>query len=126
MLNLTQTRGIIKAETKKGGFIMPNIKPISDLRNYATVLETVQVGKPLYLTKNGRGCYTVMNIDEQEEQREKAEKYDRMQAQLRLMCELAEGRRSGEEEGWISSEDVRNHFRGPCECKVKSTILREH
>lgn len=30
---------------------MPNIKPISDLRNYATVLETVQVGKPLYLTK---------------------------------------------------------------------------
>ena len=56
---------------------MPNIKPISDLRNYATVLETVQVGKPLYLTKNGRGCYTVMNIDEQEEQREKAEKYDR-------------------------------------------------
>ena len=46
-----------------------------------------------------------------EEQREKAEKYDRMQAQLRLMCELAEGRRSGEEEGWISSEDVRSHFR---------------
>ena len=40
---------------------MPNIKPISDLRNYATVLETVQVGKPLYLTKNGRGCYTVMS-----------------------------------------------------------------
>ena len=55
---------------------MPNIKPISDLRNYASVLETVKVGKPLYLTKNGRGCYTVMNIDEQEEQREKAEKYE--------------------------------------------------
>ena len=33
---------------------MPNIKPISDLRNYASLLETVQVGKPLYLTKNGR------------------------------------------------------------------------
>ena len=65
-LNLTQLSGIIKTETKKGGFIMPNIKPISDLRNYAAVLETVQVGKPLYLTKNGRGCYTVMNIDEQE------------------------------------------------------------
>lgn len=72
---------------------------------------------PLYLTKNGRGCYTVMNIDEQEEQREKAEKYDRMQAQLRLMCELAEGRRSGEEEGWISSEDVRNHFRARANAK---------
>ena len=95
---------------------MPNIKPISDLRNYATVLETVQVGKPLYLTKNGRGCYTVLNIDE-EEQRIKAEKYDRMQAQLRLMCELSEGRRSGEEEGWISSEDVRSHFRDRANAK---------
>ena len=68
--------GIIKLE-KKGGVIMPNIKPISDLKNYAAVLETVQVGKPLYLTKNGRGCYTVMNIDDQEEQRDK---YDQMQA----------------------------------------------
>ena len=42
---------------------MPNIKPISDLRNYATVLETVQVGKPLYLTKNGRGCYTLYSYE---------------------------------------------------------------
>ncbi len=90
---------------------MPNIKPISDLRNYASVLETVQIGKPLYLTKNGRGCYAVMNIDEQEALAEKAEKYEKMRLQLRLMCELSDGRRSGEEEGWVSSEDVRNHFR---------------
>ena len=89
---------------------MPNIKPISDLRNYASLLETVQVGKPLYLTKNGRGCYTVMNMEEPEEQSEKAAKYERMKAQLRLMCELADGRRSGEEEGWASAEDVRRHF----------------
>ena len=88
---------------------MPNIKQISDLRNYETVLENVQVGKPLYLTKNGRGCYTVLNTDE-EEQRIKAEKYNRMQEQLRLMCELSEGRKTGEEEGWISSDDVRSHF----------------
>ena len=53
---------------------MPNIKPISDLRNYASLLETVQVGKPLYLTKNGRGCYTVMNMDDQEAQSEMAAK----------------------------------------------------
>lgn len=102
---------------------MPNIKPISDLRNYATVLETVQVGKPLYLTKNGRGCYTVLNIDEEEEQRIKAEKYDRMQAQLRLMCELSEGRRSGEEEGWISSEDVRSHFSARANAREQSWNL---
>ena len=60
---------------------MPNIKQISDLRNYETVLENVQVGKPLYLTKNGRGCYTVLNTDE-EEQSIKAEKYNRMQVTL--------------------------------------------
>lgn len=90
---------------------MPNIKPISDLRNYASLLDTVEVGKPLYLTKNGRGCYTVLNIEEEEEQRKKAEKYDLMQAQLLLMCELSEGRKSGEENGWISSNEVRNHFK---------------
>ena len=45
------------------------------------------------------------------EQREKVEKSDRMQAQYRLMCELADGRKSGEVDGWISAEEVRNHFR---------------
>lgn len=89
---------------------MPNIKPISDLRNYASLLETVEVGKPLYLTKNGRGRYAVVNIEEEEEQREKAKNYDRMRAQLCLMCDLMEGKKDGEEKGWISSEDIRNHF----------------
>lgn len=32
------------------------------------------------------------------------------QAQLLLLRELEEGRRSGEEEGWISAEDVHKHF----------------
>lgn len=35
----------------KGGENMPNIKPISDLRNYSAVLEDVTVGSPVYLTK---------------------------------------------------------------------------
>lgn len=90
---------------------MPNIKPISDLRNYTAVLDTVAVGSPVYLTKNGRGCFTIMDMEEQEEQQEKAQKYDKMAAQLKLMCELNAGRRSGEEEGWISVGDVRSHFR---------------
>ena len=34
---------------------MPNIIPISDLRNYSSVLDSVAVGSPVYLTKNGRG-----------------------------------------------------------------------
>ena len=36
---------------------MPNIKPISDLRNYTEVLRDVEEGAPVFLTKNGRGRY---------------------------------------------------------------------
>ncbi len=35
---------------------MPNIKPVSDLRNYNEVLRDVAVDAPVFLTKNGRGC----------------------------------------------------------------------
>mgnify|MGYP002673184180 FL=1 len=83
---------------------MPNIIPISDLRNYSSVLDNVAVGSPVYLTKNGRGCYAIIDISEQEE-------YEKTRASLRLMCELEKGKRSGEEQGWIDSSDVRKHFR---------------
>lgn len=86
---------------------MPTIKPVSDLRNYTSVLQDVAVGSPVYLTKNGRGCYAIVDISEQEE-------YEKTKAALELMCKLEEGRKSGEEQGWISEEEVRDHF------KVKS------
>ena len=70
---------------------MPNIKPISDLRNYSAVLEDVTVGSPVYLTKNGHGCYTIMDINEQEEMSRKARKYDKMVAELEVMKMLNEG-----------------------------------
>ena len=41
---------------------MPNIKPISDLRNYTDVLHDVTVGAPVFLTKNGRGKYAILDI----------------------------------------------------------------
>ena len=31
---------------------MPNIKPVSDLRNYTEVLRDIAVGEPVFLTKN--------------------------------------------------------------------------
>lgn len=83
---------------------MPNIKPISDLRNYTTVLQDVAVGSPVYLTKNGRGCYAIVDISEQED-------YEKTKAALRLMCELEKGRKSGEENGWLSDEDVKEYFK---------------
>ena len=80
---------------------MPNIKPISDLRNYTEVLHEVAVGAPVFLTKNGRGKYAILDIQD----------YEKTQATLRLMNELARGRRSGEGEGWLSPDDLRAHFR---------------
>ena len=38
------------------------------------------------------------------------EDYEKAKAMLRLMCELNTGIRSGEEEGWVSEDDVRAHF----------------
>lgn len=75
---------------------MPNIKPISDLRNYTEVLYDVDVGTPVFLTKNGRGKYAIVDIRD----------YEKAQATLQLMSELSLGRRSGEEKGWLSLETV--------------------
>lgn len=36
---------------------MPNIRPVSDLRNYSEVLRDISVDEPVFLTKNGRGRY---------------------------------------------------------------------
>ena len=80
---------------------MPNIKPISDLRNYSEVLRDVSAGAPVFLTKNGRGKYAIVDMQD----------YEKTQATLRLMNELAKGRKSGEQEGWLSPEDMRAHFR---------------
>lgn len=51
---------------------MPNILPVSDLKNYNEVLKNCQVGEPVFLTKNDRGRFVVMDIEDYE--RDKAEK----------------------------------------------------
>jgi prevent-host-death family protein len=79
---------------------MPNIKPISDLRNYSEVLHDVAVGAPVFLTKNGRGRYAILDMRD----------FEKTQATLRLMNELAKGRKSGEEKGWLSLEAVEEHL----------------
>ena len=50
---------------------------------------------------NGHSRYSIQDIADDEKKN----------ALRRLMYELNEGRRSGEEEGWVSEEDVRAHFR---------------
>lgn len=44
---------------------MPEIRPVSDLRNkFAEIEKVVQEGKPVYLTRNGYGSMVVMSIQE--------------------------------------------------------------
>lgn len=59
---------------------MPNIKPVSDLRNYSDVLHDV----------------TALDMQD----------FEKMQATFRVMNELAKGRKSGEEKGWLTLENV--------------------
>ncbi|MBD5128964.1 MAG: type II toxin-antitoxin system prevent-host-death family antitoxin [Ruminococcaceae bacterium] len=46
---------------------MPIIRPVSDLRNYSDVLKDVSVGSPVFLTKNGRGAYVILDIEDYNE-----------------------------------------------------------
>ncbi|HPF45073.1 MAG TPA: type II toxin-antitoxin system prevent-host-death family antitoxin [Syntrophomonadaceae bacterium] len=81
---------------------MPKIKPVSDLRNYNEVLRDVSVGEPVFLTKNGRGRYALIDIAD----------YEKTQATIKLLSELNKGRKSGEESGWVAHEDVKANFKG--------------
>jgi len=75
---------------------MPSIKPVSDLRNYNEVLRDVATDEPVFLTKNGRGRYALLDIAD----------YEKIQATLKLLSELAKGEKAGREKGWLTIEEV--------------------
>ncbi len=79
---------------------MPNIKPISELRNYSMLLENVAPGEPVYLTRNGHGAYALVDISDQED-------YIQTKAALQFMCEMNKGMKAGEEKGWLTPHQVR-------------------
>lgn len=77
---------------------MSSILPVSDLRNYNEVLKNCQIGEPVFLTKNGRGRFVVMDIEDYE--REKAEK--------KLLTKLQEAEEAvlgGN--GWLSLDELK-------------------
>ena len=73
---------------------MPNIRPISDLRNNSNEISEFcrTAREPVFITKNGVGAMVVMSID----------MYERQQAQLDLYGKLAEA----EAEAVAGSESV--------------------
>jgi prevent-host-death family protein len=75
-----------------------NIKPISDLRNYNTVLKDCKVDEPVFLTKNGRGRYVIMDADQ----------YDTLMAEMKLMRKIANAeQRIADGEQYMTMEELR-------------------
>lgn len=87
---------------------MPNIKPISALRNYTEILKQVDTSNRVYLTRNGHGEYGILTMAEIDE-------LDRCRAAYTLMSRLRKAggtgqtkragflqRGSGEETGGVS------------------------
>ena len=77
---------------------MPNIIPVSDLRNYNEVLKNYRKGESVYLTKNGRGRFVVMNIED----------YERDRAEKKLLIKLQEAEEAVKDgEGWLDLDELK-------------------
>lgn len=77
---------------------MPNIKPISDLRNYTDVLKEVDATSRVYLTRNGHGEYGILTMAEIDE-------LDRYRAAYTLVSKLQKAEERAAKEGWIDADD---------------------
>lgn len=79
---------------------MPNIKPVSDLRNYYDVLTEVRENEPVYLTKNGRGAYVIISMEEYEQ-------FERFRASVELYGEIKKALDVDEKEGLLTEEEAK-------------------
>ncbi len=79
---------------------MPEIKPISDLRNYTEVLKEVDLYNRVYLTRNGRGAYAIMTVEE-------ANELDRLRAANAVISDLRRAEQRSEKEGWVDDDEIK-------------------
>ena len=94
---------------------MANILPVSDLRNYNEVLKNCHKGEPVYLTKNGRGRFVVMDIED----------YERDRAEKKLLMKLQEAEEAVKDgEGWLNLDELKAHYQrgGLGDMKVKKFL----
>ena len=77
---------------------MPNIRPISDLRNhFAEITRDVQLSQdPVFLTKNGVGALVVMSMEAYEQNRYDSMVYDKLR-EAELQAATTAERRSHRE-----------------------------
>lgn len=65
-------------------------------RCYTEVLKEVRINQPVYLTRNGRGAYAIVDVEE----------LDRLKATIQLLTKLEEGEQSAREKGWLTADEV--------------------
>lgn len=82
---------------------MPAIMPISDLRNYTDVLKEVDASNRVYLTRNGRGAYAIMTVEE-------ADELDRLRAVHAVLSDLKKAEERANLEGWVSDEEMQKEM----------------
>lgn len=78
---------------------MPNIKPISDLKNYTAVVNEVSYGNRVYLTRDGHGSCAIIDMQELDE-------LDKQKALNQLLLKLQEAENSAIAEGTISADEL--------------------
>ena len=78
---------------------MPNIKPVSDLRNYTEVLKEVDTFQRVYLTRNGHGEYGILTMAEIDE-------LDRYRSAYTLFSKLQQAEERACKEGWTDADDL--------------------
>ena len=82
---------------------MPNIKPISELRNYTNIVKEVKYGNRVYLTKNGHGHIAMINMRELDD-------LEKQLALYRFQIEMQKGEQSIASEGTISAKELRKEL----------------
>ena len=54
----------------------------------------------MYLTRNGRGAYAIVDVNE----------LDRLKATIQLLTKLEEGEQSAGEKGWLTADEAEAAF----------------
>ncbi len=73
-----------------------NVKPVSVLEHYDSVLREVSIGNPVYLTGGKSGDFAIVSRKE----------LDELNAIKKLFSEIAKGEASARQEGWLSAEEL--------------------
>lgn len=76
-------------------------RSLSDLKNYKDVLNEVEENNPVVLTRNGRGEYAIVRLEE----------YNQLKATVSVLTHLEAGEQSSREKGWLSAKTVEEQVR---------------